>query len=65
MIVYLLSHSRLVCEPDIFDTKDIGFYSTKEKAKQVIEEYKMLPGFRDYPNDFVIEEMDFDDYDFI
>lgn len=67
MVVYYLSHSILVEEPDIYDTNSIGFYSTKEKAEQVIEEYKKLPGFKDYPDCFEIEEMevDFDDYEFV
>ena len=37
-----------------------------EKAEQTISHYKTITGFKDYPNDFVIEKikLDFDDYDF-
>jgi len=46
-IVYILQHSYEVGDFD--ETKMIGVYSSKEKAKKTIESYKMLPGFKDYP----------------
>jgi len=48
--VYILQHSYEVGDDGQYDeTKLIGVYSTREKAEQVIERYRMLPGFRDYP----------------
>lgn len=69
--VYTLIHKRKVCKDKndkwVHSTKEIGIYTTEKRAKDVIEIYKKLPGFRDYPDDFIIEkiELDFDDYDFI
>ena len=64
-VVFMLQHKRLI-EEEVTDSKLIGFYSSYEKANSVIEKYKTIVGFRDYPHGFVIEEMkiDFDDYDF-
>lgn len=64
--VYMVEHSRKV-EEDVYDSKLLGFFSTKEKAEQAILEYKTVIGFRDYPDDFRIEKfkVDFDTYDFI
>ena len=68
--VYKLLHKRKI-EKDIdgswiCDTIGIGIYSTREKAEETIERYKHITGFKDYPDDFVVEEVeiDFDDYDF-
>ena len=57
-VVYLLQHSYEIEEFD--ETKIIGIYSTKEKAKEVIEKYNTLPGFKDYPNDFYIDKYELD-----
>lgn len=68
--VYCLHHNHKI-EPDgdkwICDTKSLGYYSTRAKAKKAIQFYKTVIGFKDYPNDFEIEKVpvDFDDYDFI
>lgn len=72
MFVYQLTHQRKV-EYDnkeqkwIYCGKTIGYYSTRENAEKTIEKCKTIEGFRDYPDDFVIEEyeVDFDDFDFI
>ena len=63
--VFKLIHQRYV-EDDATSTIMIGFYSTHKKAKEVIERYKKIVGFKDYPNDFIIEKMeiDFDDFEF-
>ena len=67
--VYKLQHTRKVEDvyEGVTDTKFIGFFSTKKKATETIEKYKQFEGFRDYPDDFMIEkvELDFDDYDFV
>lgn len=62
MTVYLLYHSRLVeqgaSDPadNIYETKAIGFFDSKEKIEDTIKEYVLLPGFRLFPNDFHIDE---------
>jgi len=63
--VFMLKHSRHI-EKKVTSSRLIGFYSSMDKANAVIEKYKLITGFKDYPNDFVIEKMeiDFDDYDF-
>ena len=62
----MLEHSRKV-DSDIYESKLLGFFSTKGKAEQAILGYKTVIGFRDYPDDFRIERfrVDFDDYDFV
>lgn len=64
--VYMLKHSRPV-EEGVTDDKLIGFYSSMDKVNIVIERYKLIAGYKDYPDDFVVEkiEVDFDDFDFI
>lgn len=60
--VYLFQHKRLIeIEPQtgekVYDTKILGFCSTEEKCKELIPFYLQLEGFRDYPDDFFIEEV--------
>ena len=62
--VFLLRHSY---EYDIGDwdkaeeIKFLGVFSTEEKGKDAIEYYKVLPGFRDYPEDcFHLGELELD-----
>ena len=44
------------------ETKTLGIFSTEEKAKEAIQFYKVLPGFKDYPDDcFNIEEFELND----
>ncbi len=67
--VYKLEHKRIIVNESvdvISCTKIIGFYSSREKVMSVIEKYKSIKGFKDYPNDFIIEkcEVDFDDFTF-
>lgn len=33
----------------------IGLYTSFERAKETIENYKLLPGFKEYPYDFYLE----------
>ncbi len=56
-IIYQLEHSRLVACDDIYDTKLIGFFLTRDDTARVIEEYRQYVGFRDYPQDFRVCEM--------
>jgi hypothetical protein len=55
--VYLVQHSYEVGENGEFDeVKLIGVYSTQEKAEEVVERYKEIPGFKNYLNGFHIGE---------
>ncbi|SEG51830.1 hypothetical protein [Paenibacillus sp. UNC499MF] len=56
--VFLLQHSYEVNEIEY--TKVIGIYSTRDKAQDVINTYKELPGFKEYPEDFYIDEYHMD-----
>ena len=49
--VYLLEHSYdYEYKGEMFgEIKIIGIFSTKEKAEKVIDRYKSLPGFKEYP----------------
>lgn len=57
--VYCLTHNKKV-EPDgdgwICDTKSLGYFSTRAKAKKAIQFYKTVIGFKDHPDDFCISE---------
>ncbi len=63
--VYKLTHKRN-SEDDAYSTKIIGFYSSEEKAIDTLERYKNIEGFKDYPENFIIEkcQVDFDDFEF-
>ena len=46
-------------------TKMIGIYSTEENAQKTIEELKKMPGFKKYPNGFIIQKYKLDEDHFI
>lgn len=53
--VYLLQHSYELkngCD----ETKVLGIFSTQKEAKEAIEIYQYLPGFRNKKEDFFIDE---------
>lgn len=54
--IYLLKHSRKI-DDECKETKIIGFFSVNQNAEEVIENYKKLPGFKDNPDDFIIEKI--------
>lgn len=56
--VFLLQHSYEIEESE--QTKIIGIYSTRDKAKTVVEKFKTLSGFSDYPDSFYIDEYEID-----
>ena len=56
--VFLLLHVRQD-EVDE-DVKAIGIYSSHEHASAAVERLKALPGFRDYPKGFCIDEYEVD-----
>lgn len=66
---YLIQHKRVV-EIDvetgekIHSTCLLGFFSSREKCEELISLYTQLEGFRDYPDDFIIEEVEADIDDF-
>jgi hypothetical protein len=54
MTVYLLEHVR---DPDgDEDVKILGIYSTRDAAQEAIDRSLKLPGFRDHPDGFNIDE---------
>jgi homoserine kinase type II len=54
--VYILFHTN----PDSGSEKLIGVYSTKDKASTVIQKYRSIPGFRDYPDGYIVDEYGLD-----
>jgi hypothetical protein len=54
--VYKVDHSYELNQCD--ETKFIGVFSSYDMAQQIVEEYKKLPGFKDHPNDFYIQDYD-------
>ena len=60
--VYVLSHVYEYGENDEFDEiKELGIYSTKQKAEEAIERYYILSGFKRYPRScFQIREQKVD-----
>jgi hypothetical protein len=38
------------------EIKELGLYSSRERAEDAITRYKKLPGFRDHPDGFKIYE---------
>ncbi|MBP3208137.1 MAG: hypothetical protein J6M21_07780 [Campylobacter sp.] len=49
--IYALWHTHILENGDE-DIKFLGFFSKKEKALKAIERYKILPGFKEFPNQF-------------
>ena len=65
--IYSVSHSHLVdAAKNVYDTKQIGYFSSRKKAEEIVEQYKHILGFKDYPDCFRIKkvELNYDDYDF-
>lgn len=56
MKIYQLSHKRTInAKKRYFELKDIGYFKSLDVAQQIQSRYaKELPGFRDYPDDFLI-----------
>lgn len=60
--VYELRHIRLVqidkrTGQKIYDTKILGFFSSEEKCEEMISLYLEQPGFKEYPDNFMINEI--------
>lgn len=58
--VYLVWHSHEVAGED--DDKLIGVYSTSKNASAAIERLKKQPGFKEYPDGFLIDEYEVDQH---
>lgn len=61
--VYMLVHKNIIeidniTGEEICDTKLLGFFSPKEKCREVIKYYLKQPGFKDYPDRFFYERVD-------
>ena len=57
--IYILFHKVLLKsenDEDIYDSKIIGYFSSRELAEKTENEYKHLQGFKDYPDNFFIQE---------
>ena len=57
--IYVLQHSYEL-ENGYEETKFLGVCSSFEKAKAAILEYQKLPGFRERPHDFYIDNYEID-----
>lgn len=59
MTVFLLTHEYT--DEDHDDSKFIGVFSTRQKAEEALAKYLKLPGFRVWPDGFVIAEWALDE----
>lgn len=59
-IVFQLCHTHVFSE-DREDIKELGIYSTREKAEQALRRASQLPGFRDSPERLEIVEAEIDE----
>jgi len=58
MEVFLLYH---INELNDDDSKLIGVYSSKEKAEEAQQKSKLLPGFKNSPDSFLIDKCKLDE----
>jgi hypothetical protein len=56
LIIYRLSHVRSGLEHVDDEGFHLGSYSTRERAENAIAILRTKPGFKDFPDDFVIDE---------
>lgn len=67
--LYELTHRRLVAliketDEKVNNTKLLGFFSSEEKCREVISLYLEQPGFKDFPESFIITKVEADINDF-
>ena len=67
--VYKLVHKRFIefsadTNEKVYCTKLLGFFSSKQKCRDIINCYLQKPGFKDFPNDFQEEIVHADTDDF-
>jgi hypothetical protein len=53
--VYPLRHEYELDDGEV-ESKQLGTYSSREKAQDAIKRYRVLPRFKDRPDSFVIYE---------
>lgn len=58
--VFLLQHSYERSETGEEETKLIGVYSNKEKAQEAKTRLSLQSGFKDFPENFFIDEYEID-----
>ncbi len=61
--VYIVYHMYYLDEDKIDDeeSKMIGVYTTRKKAKKAMERALKLPGFKEYPDKFIIDRCKLDE----
>jgi hypothetical protein len=58
--VFILQHERPETGDRTEDVKFIGAYSSRASAQLAVDRLRSQPGFRDYPDDFSIDEYEID-----
>ena len=53
--IFMLEHKREIDDVVILSSL-IGFYTSKDIVDHTVNKYRMLEGYRDYPDDFLITE---------
>ena len=61
--VFILQHERPENDEYWEDVKFIGAFSSKATAEEAIEQLRKQPGFKDYPDDFSIDEYTIDEFE--
>lgn len=59
-IIYNISHAYTI-NTFLDDERIIGVFSDLRKVEKVIEQLKQQPGFKDYPDDFIIDTVELND----
>ena len=57
--VYIVQHSYEL-ESGNDETKIIGVFSSYQYAKEIVDQYITLPGFKERPNNFFIDKYEID-----
>lgn len=52
--LFILHHNH--GDPEDETYKRLGVFNTEEQAKEAVEHYLELPGFRDYPSGFEVSK---------
>lgn len=58
--VFIIQHERPETDAMEGDVKFIGAYSSQASAESAVERLRKQPGFRNYPDDFSIDEYEID-----
>ncbi|NEC90651.1 hypothetical protein [Streptomyces sp. SID12501] len=59
--IHVDEDSVFIDEQDGDDVKLLGIYSTRERAEERMNRARLLPGFRDEPECFILEGYEVDD----